>query len=192
MALERAAERIDVEPLDVADEDDAVRIAEIDERRAELRLPDLDLRLELEETRDPELGAGRADLALLAPDEDAPRSRVGLDHDLTGPGRARRVAALERVTGDAAQTVAAHAGARAVGVRTEGRDVEEVVAEVRRWDEVRYAAACAGTYDFILEVVVGSNEELYDFLTRRLRATPGVVGSDTSLVNSSTSTFSRS
>lgn len=69
-----------------------------------------------------------------------------------------------------------------VGVRTEGRDVEEVVAEVRRWDEVRYAAACAGTYDFILEVVVGSNEELYDFLTRRLRATPGVVGSDTSLV----------
>ena len=69
-----------------------------------------------------------------------------------------------------------------VGVRTEGRDVEDVVAEVRTWDEVRYAAACAGTYDFILEVVVGSNEELYDFLTRRLRATPGVVGSDTSLV----------
>src|SRR5690606_25872908 len=69
-----------------------------------------------------------------------------------------------------------------VGVRTEGRDVEEVVAEVRRWDEVRYAAACAGTYDFILEVVVGSNEEPYDFLTRRLRATPGVGGSDTSLV----------
>ncbi len=69
-----------------------------------------------------------------------------------------------------------------VGVRTEGRDVEDVVAEVRAWDEVRYAAACAGTYDFILEVVVGSNEELYDFLTRRLRATPGVVGSDTSLV----------
>lgn len=69
-----------------------------------------------------------------------------------------------------------------VGVRTEGRDVESIVAEVRSWEEVRFAAACAGTYDFILEVVVGSNEELYEFLTRRLRATPGVVGSDTSLV----------
>lgn len=69
-----------------------------------------------------------------------------------------------------------------VGVRTEGREVEDIVEEVRAWDEVRYAAACAGTYDFILEVVVRSNEELYDFLTRRLRATPGVVGSDTSLV----------
>lgn len=69
-----------------------------------------------------------------------------------------------------------------VGVRTDGRDVDEIVAEVQTWDEVRYAAACAGTYDFILEVVVGSNEQLYEFLTRRLRATPGVVGSDTSLV----------
>ncbi len=69
-----------------------------------------------------------------------------------------------------------------VGVHTEGRDVEDIVAEVRSWDEVRYAAACAGTYDFILEVVVGSNEELYDFLTCRLRATAGIVGSDTSLV----------
>lgn len=70
-----------------------------------------------------------------------------------------------------------------VGVRTEGsRDVDDIVAEVRKWDEVRYAAACAGAYDFILEVVVRSNEQLYEFLTRRLRATPGVVGSDTSLV----------
>lgn len=75
-----------------------------------------------------------------------------------------------------------HSVTAIVGVRTEGREVDEIVAEVRTWDEVRYAAACAGTYDFILEVVVGSNEELYDFLTRRLRATPGVVGSDTSLV----------
>jgi len=69
-----------------------------------------------------------------------------------------------------------------VGVRTEGRDADSIVAELRSWEEVRFAAACAGTYDFILEVVVGSNEELYDFLTRKLRVTPGIVGSDTSLV----------
>ena len=30
-----------------------------------------------------------------------------------------------------------------VGVRTEGREVEDIVEEVRAWDEVRYAAACA-------------------------------------------------
>lgn len=69
-----------------------------------------------------------------------------------------------------------------VGVHTEGNRVPAIVEEVSSWQEVRYAAACAGNYDFILEVVVASLDELYDFLTNRLRATPGVVGSDTSLV----------
>lgn len=69
-----------------------------------------------------------------------------------------------------------------VGVHTEGRDVEEILAKLQEWDEVRYAAVCAGTYDLMLEIAVESNEELFHFLTKRLRAIPGVVGSDTSLV----------
>lgn len=69
-----------------------------------------------------------------------------------------------------------------VGVHTEGDDVPAIVEQVRRWPEVRYAAACAGNYDLVLEIAVASNDELYDFLTNRLRATPGIVGSDTSLV----------
>lgn len=69
-----------------------------------------------------------------------------------------------------------------VGVHTEGNEVPAIVEQVRNWPEVRYAAACAGNYDLILEIAVSSNDELYEFLTTRLRATPGIVGSDTSLV----------
>lgn len=69
-----------------------------------------------------------------------------------------------------------------VGVHTEGNDVDEIVQRIQEWDEVRYASVCAGTYDLILEVAVSSNEALFQFLTKRLRAVPGVVGSDTSLV----------
>lgn len=69
-----------------------------------------------------------------------------------------------------------------VGVHTEGQEVEAILSKLQEWDEVRYAAVCAGTYDLMLEIAVESNEELFHFLTKRLRAIPGVVGSDTSLV----------
>lgn len=69
-----------------------------------------------------------------------------------------------------------------VGVHTEGNEVAAIVEQIKQWPEVRYAAACAGNYDLVLEISVSSNDELYEFLTTRLRATPGVVGSDTSLV----------
>src|SRR5690625_904953 len=69
-----------------------------------------------------------------------------------------------------------------VGVHTEGNEVSAIVEEIQQWPEVRYAAACAGSYDLILEISVSSNDELYEFLTTRLRATPDIVGSDTSLV----------
>lgn len=79
-------------------------------------------------------------------------------------------------------TLTGHGVTAIVGVHTEGNEVAAIVEQVRGWKEVRYAAACAGSYDLILEVVVSSNDELYEFLTKRLRATPGIVGSDTSLV----------
>lgn len=69
-----------------------------------------------------------------------------------------------------------------VGVHTEGQDVDEIVSKLLEWSEVRHASVCAGTYDLMLEVNVESNEALFHFLTKRLRAVPGVVGSDTSLV----------
>lgn len=77
---------------------------------------------------------------------------------------------------------AGHPVTAIVGVQTEGRDVDEIVKHLHEWPEVRFAAVCAGTYDLILEVAVESNEALFHFLTKRLRAVPGVVGSDTSLV----------
>jgi Lrp/AsnC family transcriptional regulator for asnA, asnC and gidA len=69
-----------------------------------------------------------------------------------------------------------------VGVRTEGGNVENIVETLKQWDFVRFIAACTGTYDLILEVVLPSNEELFTFLSKILRAIPGVVGSDTSLI----------
>lgn len=69
-----------------------------------------------------------------------------------------------------------------VGVKTAGQNVENIVEELKEWEEVRYASVCTGTYDLMLEVVVPSNEALFHFLTKKLRAVPGVVGSDTSMV----------
>ncbi|MGI6609916.1 MAG: Lrp/AsnC family transcriptional regulator [Limnochordia bacterium] len=69
-----------------------------------------------------------------------------------------------------------------VGVKLTGAEVEEVVAQLEMLPEVRYMAICTGAYDVIMEVVVSNMEDLYAFLTKTLRAIPGVSSSDTSLV----------
>ena len=69
-----------------------------------------------------------------------------------------------------------------VGVRVEGEQGEEVVRKLASLPEVRWVAIAAGEHDLIAEVVMPSNEELYKFLTRRLREIPGVKGSDTSMI----------
>lgn len=89
---------------------------------------------------------------------------------------------IVQVVGFVDPLVTGHKVTAIVGVHTRGDEVPAIIEEMRTWKEVRYASACAGSYDFILEVAVASNEELYEFLTNRLRSTPGIVGSDTSLV----------
>lgn len=69
-----------------------------------------------------------------------------------------------------------------VGIHTEGEPVNSIVAQLAEIKEVRYIGVCAGTYDLIVEIVVGSNEELFDTLTHRVRQIPGIASSDTSLV----------
>lgn len=69
-----------------------------------------------------------------------------------------------------------------VGVQVEGGKGPDVVEVLGDMPEVRSLAVCAGTYDLIIEVAVTSNEDLFRFLTGKLRTIPGVVSSDTSLI----------
>lgn len=69
-----------------------------------------------------------------------------------------------------------------VGISVEGDSPERVVSELVKLPEVRYVAICTGAYDIIMEVVLKSNNELYEFLTHKLRKVAGIAGSQTSLV----------
>jgi Lrp/AsnC family transcriptional regulator for asnA, asnC and gidA len=69
-----------------------------------------------------------------------------------------------------------------VGLRVHGDAGPQVVETLRSFPEVRYAAFCAGEYDLIIQIVVPSNDELFHFLTGRLREVQGISSSDTSLI----------
>ncbi len=59
-----------------------------------------------------------------------------------------------------------------IGVRTEG-PAESVSAALEAMDDIEYLVITAGSFDFMCEVVVASDEELLR-LTNRIRAVPGV------------------
>lgn len=69
-----------------------------------------------------------------------------------------------------------------VGIKVDGDSVEQVIAELQPLDIVRYIGVSAGEFDLILELASASNEELFAFLTKRLRDIPGVLASQTSLI----------
>ncbi|MGE5507170.1 MAG: Lrp/AsnC family transcriptional regulator [Chitinophagales bacterium] len=69
-----------------------------------------------------------------------------------------------------------------VGVRVHGDAGPQVVELLKTWPEIRYVAFCAGEYDLIMQVVVASNDELFHFLTGKLREVQGILASDTSLI----------
>ncbi len=69
-----------------------------------------------------------------------------------------------------------------VGVRVQGDAGPQVAEVLKSWPEVRYVAFCAGEYDLMVQVVVDSNDDLFQFLTSRLRELPGIASSDTSLI----------
>lgn len=53
---------------------------------------------------------------------------------------------------------------------------------LRAMPEVRHVAVCAGSQDGIMEVAVRSHEELYTFLTEKLRKVKSIKGTNTSVV----------
>ena len=64
-----------------------------------------------------------------------------------------------------------------IGVRTEGPSTE-VAERLEAFPDIEYLAVTAGSFDLLAEVVVGDDSALLD-LTNRIRAVPGVVGTET-------------
>ncbi len=69
-----------------------------------------------------------------------------------------------------------------IGVQIEGNMLEDVVNALAALPEVRHIGICTGEYDAIVEIIVSNNNQLFDFLTHKLRKIPGVASTGTSLV----------
>ncbi|HHV62760.1 MAG TPA: Lrp/AsnC family transcriptional regulator [Firmicutes bacterium] len=69
-----------------------------------------------------------------------------------------------------------------VGVHVSSSDLGRIIETLSAMPEVREITVCTGTYDLIIEVVARTNDDLFGFLTEKLRKIPGIAGSETSLV----------
>ncbi|MEP7193493.1 MAG: Lrp/AsnC family transcriptional regulator [Actinomycetota bacterium] len=65
-----------------------------------------------------------------------------------------------------------------IGLRTEG-DTDLVAQRLKEMTEVTYVVTTAGSFDLIIEVVCEDDDELLDLVSRRIRALPGVVSTET-------------
>jgi len=69
-----------------------------------------------------------------------------------------------------------------VGLNVERRHLDDTIAVLKGMPEVRYVAMATGMYDIIIEIVVPSNDALFEFLIQKLDDIPWIVDSGTSLV----------
>lgn len=65
-----------------------------------------------------------------------------------------------------------------IGIRVEG-DLESVADALATMDEVDYVVITAGSFDLLAEVVCEDDGHLLDVLNTRIRAIPGVRGTET-------------
>jgi Lrp/AsnC family transcriptional regulator for asnA, asnC and gidA len=64
-----------------------------------------------------------------------------------------------------------------IGIRVEG-DLESVADKLAAMSEVDYLVITAGSYDILIEVVCTDDDHLLEVLNRRIRAIPGVRGTE--------------
>ncbi|MFB4320496.1 Lrp/AsnC family transcriptional regulator [Actinomadura sp. 21ATH] len=64
-----------------------------------------------------------------------------------------------------------------VGVKVEG-PLPPVAAALTEMEETVYVVMCAGTYDFLCEVVCDDDAHLTEVLSTRIRSIPGVVSTE--------------
>jgi Lrp/AsnC family transcriptional regulator for asnA, asnC and gidA len=65
-----------------------------------------------------------------------------------------------------------------VGIRTTG-DIEPVAAAMSAMSDVSYVVTTAGNFDVLIEVVCEDDEHLLELVSRRIRAVPGVLSTET-------------
>jgi Lrp/AsnC family transcriptional regulator for asnA, asnC and gidA len=65
-----------------------------------------------------------------------------------------------------------------IGIRATG-DLEPVADELAAMDEVDYVVIAAGSFDMLVEVVAESDEHLLDIVSKRIRAIPQVLSTET-------------
>lgn len=69
-----------------------------------------------------------------------------------------------------------------IGLRVELRLLDQIAASLREMREVTFAAFLTGNFDVMIQVVVRSQDDLVDFLTRRLAPIEGIRSSETFLM----------
>jgi len=74
-----------------------------------------------------------------------------------------------------AAPVAATCGAPA----SHAADIEATAAALASFEEVDYVVVAAGSFDILVEVVAESDEHLLDIVSKRIRAIPQVLSTET-------------
>lgn len=69
-----------------------------------------------------------------------------------------------------------------IGIRADMNRLEDLSAELTAMRELSYVYETAGQYDIMIVGFFASNEQLREFLTRKLAKVEGVISSDTFLV----------
>lgn len=64
-----------------------------------------------------------------------------------------------------------------IGIHAEG-DIDPIAEKLSRMSEVDYVIVTAGSFDLMVEVVCESDDHLLDLLSKRIRALPGVRGTE--------------
>jgi len=65
-----------------------------------------------------------------------------------------------------------------IGIKAEG-DLEALAEKISKFAEAAYVVICAGSFDLMVEVVCEDDEHLLEFLNKKIRSIPGVVGTET-------------
>lgn len=69
-----------------------------------------------------------------------------------------------------------------MGVDAQPSELKAIAAELSKFDEVYFVALATGTHDVLVDVLAKDMDALKKFITDKLGRTPGVRGSDTSIV----------
>lgn len=69
-----------------------------------------------------------------------------------------------------------------VGLKVARGNIESVIEQLKKMQEVRYVALATGNFDIIIEIVVANNDALLVFLIDKLDEIDGILNTGTSLV----------